>query len=144
MSDPTQFLRRQRRETDPNHRIRVEYRKILRAAKLRISGWPLVIRRSKKHPKKTSGHCYYRGRIVVTIGIEVPWEDVCALLAHEVAHAKTPYQAHGPEWRSLFVELVDRVYGVGDRVAVALSGVGGSSFDLHAAVQAAIAESQED
>jgi hypothetical protein len=131
-----------KRATDPNAEIRDEYARIMRAAGLRVSDWPLVIRRSKRWPKHATGYCRGQGvrpQIFVTLGIDLSPRGHTArtLLLHEVAHALMFHRYQMPEghrdrWRAAFVELTHAAYGV------RISMPAGSSHDLHAAVEAAL------
>jgi len=137
--NPTQHLRFVAREADPDHRVHEEYKRIMRATRLRSKGWMLSIRRSRKYSQRAVGRTYYDGEITITLGRDTSWPAVCALLLHEIAHASLvnywPRVHHGDEWRSRFVELAVHVYGINF-----IAPVGGSYHDLQAAIQGALCQ----
>ena len=107
MATPTAYLRAQRRAADPERQVRDQYRRVMRAAGLRIARWPLTVRWSKAKPLRISGRCYWN-RIVLTVGVEVDPSnpEVLRALCHEVAHAKAPHgEGHGDLWRSIYADL---------------------------------------
>ena len=60
--------------------------------------------------------------------------EVCALLAHEVAHLAAGYRDHhNATWVSLFREAVMRGYGVNSWAVPAPN-----KFDLHVGIEAAL------
>ena len=142
--NPTAYLKKMKREADPNHAVRVEYRRIARAMGIRVSDCPLTIRRSRKHPMRAVGTAWRTAstwvesnRITITIGVKADTAAIATLLLHELAHVKTPADdGHGDQWRSVFVSAASDIYGVSVDVAA------GTSHDLHDALEAAIRERQ--
>jgi predicted metal-dependent hydrolase len=142
--NPTAYLRKARREADPNHFVRNEYRRIARVMGIRISDCPLTIRRSRKHPQQAVGTAWRTAdgfgsckiesnRITITIGISVDTAAISTLLLHELAHIKTPEDnGHGDRWRSVFVDAASDVHGISVDIAAE------SSNDLHSAIETAI------
>lgn len=125
-------MRKRKRESDPNHLLRQDYKQALHACGLYTKDWPLKLRRSKKHPQSASGHCYYRSHIAATIGISADRAEWVALFLHEAAHAQAGYGAgHGDKWRSIFVEAAASFVSGKDHPIAAP----GSAQDLHAHIE---------
>ena len=96
----------------------------------------LVVRRSKVRKRgESSGHAYWNARrIVVTLVGDADRAEVCALLAHEVAHLAAGYRDHhNATWVSLFREAVARGYGVDAWTVSALN-----KLNFHVGVEAAL------
>jgi len=58
--------------------------------------------------QRRAGACFPQRRLVTVsrqFALEAPWEEVRDTVIHEVAHALTPGQGHGPAWRAAARDL---------------------------------------
>ncbi len=70
----------------------------------RLAGWRFVL----DDGQRRAGACFPHRRLVTVsrqFALEAPWDEVRDTVIHEVAHALTPGNGHGPAWRTAAREL---------------------------------------
>ena len=107
-------------------------KEVARCAKVLGIFAPKVTIRNRTDGRFSGGS--YKGRVVLSLGVQEPRSRVLALITHEMAHEAAWRAGHGPRWRAKYLELVRRAYGVdaGDP--------GGSSYALTVHVTKAFEE----